>query len=83
MAGIDVDFAMIPFRGEYCDVRPERADLARTLIYSIPDPDLSFLGVHLTPTVDGGLNVGPNAVLGLAREGYPKFSFAGATPPTS
>lgn len=75
MAGIDVDFAMIPFRGEYYDVRPERADLARTLIYPIPDPDLPFLGVHLTPTVDGGLNVGPNAVLGLAREGYPKFSF--------
>lgn len=75
MAGVDVDFAMIPFRGEYYDVRPERSDLARTLIYPIPDPDLPFLGVHLTPTVDGGLNVGPNAVLGLAREGYPKFSF--------
>ncbi|WP_344111419.1 L-2-hydroxyglutarate oxidase [Nocardioides humi] len=75
MAGVDVDFAMIPFRGEYYDVRPERADLARTLIYPIPDPELPFLGVHLTPTVDGGLNVGPNAVLGLAREGYPKFSF--------
>lgn len=75
MGGLDVDFAMIPFRGEYYDVRPERADLARTLIYPIPDPELPFLGVHLTPTVDGGLNVGPNAVLGLAREGYPKFSF--------
>ncbi len=75
MAGIDVDFAMIPFRGEYYDVRPERAGLVRTLIYPIPDPDLPFLGVHLTPTVDGGLNVGPNAVLGLAREGYRKGSF--------
>ncbi len=77
MAGLDVDFAMIPFRGEYYDVRPERAQVTRTLIYPIPDPDLPFLGVHLTPTVDGGLNVGPNAVLGLAREKYPKFSFDG------
>jgi L-2-hydroxyglutarate oxidase len=75
MAGIDVDFAMVPFRGEYYDVRPERADLVDTLVYPIPDPELPFLGVHLTPTVDGGLNVGPNAVLGLSREGYPKFSF--------
>ena len=46
------------------------------LVYPIPDPALPFLGVHLTPTVDGGLTVGPNAVLGLAREGYPKFSFS-------
>jgi L-2-hydroxyglutarate oxidase len=75
LGGLDVDFAMVPFRGEYYDVRPERADLVKTLIYPIPDPELPFLGVHLTPTVDGGLNVGPNAVLGLAREGYPKFSF--------
>ncbi|HEY0888891.1 MAG TPA: L-2-hydroxyglutarate oxidase [Nocardioides sp.] len=75
MAGLDVDFAMVPFRGEYYDVRPTRADLVSTLIYPIPDPELPFLGVHLTPTVDGGLNVGPNAVLGLARERYPKLSF--------
>ncbi len=75
LAGLPVDFAIVPFRGEYYDVVPERADLVRSLIYPIPDPSLPFLGVHLTPTVDGGLNVGPNAVLGLAREGYPKFSF--------
>lgn len=75
MAGLPIDFAMVPFRGEYYDVRPERADLVNSLIYPVPDPDLPFLGVHVTPTVDGGLNVGPNAVLGLAREGYPKFSF--------
>jgi (S)-2-hydroxyglutarate dehydrogenase len=74
MAGLPVDFAIVPFRGEYYDVVPERADLVTSLIYPIPDPALPFLGVHLTPTVDGGLNVGPNAVLGLAREGYPKFS---------
>jgi (S)-2-hydroxyglutarate dehydrogenase len=75
MAGIPVDFAIVPFRGEYYDVVPARADLVSRLIYPIPDPSLPFLGVHLTPTVDGGLNVGPNAVLGFAREGYRKFSF--------
>jgi L-2-hydroxyglutarate oxidase len=74
-AGMAVDFAMVPFRGEYYDVVPERVDLVSTLIYPIPDPSLPFLGVHLTPTVSGGLTVGPNAVLGLAREGYAKFSF--------
>ena len=75
MAGLPVDFAIVPFRGEYYDVVPDRANLVSTLIYPIPDPSLPFLGVHLTPTVGGGLNVGPNAVLGFAREGYPKFSF--------
>lgn len=75
MAGLPVDFAIVPFRGEYYDVVPRRADLVSALIYPIPDPSLPFLGVHLTPTVEGGLNVGPNAVLGFAREGYPKFSF--------
>lgn len=75
MAGLAVDFAIVPFRGEYYDVVPERADLVTSLIYPIPDPALPFLGVHLTPTIGGGLDVGPNAVLGLAREGYPKFSF--------
>jgi L-2-hydroxyglutarate oxidase len=75
MAGLDVDFAMVPFRGEYYDVVAERADLVSTLVYPVPDPALPFLGVHLTPTVDGGLTVGPNAVLGFAREGYRRFSF--------
>lgn len=74
LAGLDLDLAILPFRGEYYDVVAERADLVSHLIYPVPDPTLPFLGVHLTPTVDGGLNVGPNAVLGLAREGYPKFS---------
>ena len=75
LAGLDLDLAIMPFRGEYYDVVPAKADLVSALIYPVPDPDLPFLGVHLTPTVDGGLNVGPNAVLGLAREGYPKLSF--------
>jgi L-2-hydroxyglutarate oxidase len=64
----------MPFRGEYYDVVPAKADRVSHLIYPIPDPDLPFLGVHLTLTVDGGLNVGPNAVLGLAREKYRKYS---------
>ncbi len=75
LAGLDVDFRIVPFRGEYYDVAPARSGLVRHLIYPVPDPDLPFLGVHLTRTVDGGLNVGPNAVLGLAREKYPRFSF--------
>jgi L-2-hydroxyglutarate oxidase LhgO len=50
-------------------------DIVRHLIYPIPDPDLPFLGVHLTRMMDGSVTVGPNAVLGFAREGYPKFSF--------
>ena len=66
MAGLPVDFAIVPFRGEYYDVVPQRADLVSSLIYPIPDPSLPFLGVHLTPTVDGGLNVGPLRI-GLIR----------------
>ena len=73
MAGIDVDFAMVPFRGEHYDVQPERADLVDTLVYPIPDPELPFLGVDLTPTVDGGLNVGPNAVPGALARGLPEL----------
>ena len=75
LAGIDVDFRIVPFRGEYYDVVPAKAGLVTHLIYPVPDPELPFLGVHLTRSIDGGLNVGPNAVLGLAREKYPRFSF--------
>ncbi|MFG1790700.1 L-2-hydroxyglutarate oxidase [Nocardia sp. NPDC049149] len=74
MAGLRTDFRIVPFRGEYYQLPPERAGLVRTLIYPIPDPALPFLGVHLSPTIDGALTVGPNAVLGLAREGYRKGS---------
>ncbi|MEP7159605.1 MAG: L-2-hydroxyglutarate oxidase [Dermatophilaceae bacterium] len=74
MAGLDVDFQMIPFRGEYYRLPPEKNDLVSALIYPVPDPALPFLGVHLTRMMDGGVTVGPNAVLGLAREGYPKLS---------
>ncbi|WP_066469608.1 L-2-hydroxyglutarate oxidase [Skermania piniformis] len=74
LGGIRTDFRILPFRGEYYRLPAERSDLVRALIYPIPDPALPFLGVHLSPTIDGLLTVGPNAVLGLARERYPKGS---------
>ncbi|MFI7663942.1 L-2-hydroxyglutarate oxidase [Nocardia sp. NPDC049526] len=75
LAGLKTDFRIVPFRGEYYQLPPSRSGLVRTLIYPIPDPNLPFLGVHLSPMIDGTLTVGPNAVLGLAREGYRKGSF--------
>lgn len=74
MAGLDVDFQMVPFRGEYFRLPASRNDIVSTLIYPVPDPQLPFLGVHLTLMMDGGVTVGPNAVMGFAREGYPKWS---------
>lgn len=68
--GIDRDFAIIPFRGEYYQLSAARRDWVSHLIYPIPDPAMPFLGVHLTPMIDGRLTVGPNAVLGWKREGY-------------
>ncbi|MDD9348093.1 L-2-hydroxyglutarate oxidase [Mumia sp.] len=70
MAGDDPDPVIIPFRGEYYALRPERRSLVNGLVYPVPDPRYPFLGVHLTPRVDGEVLVGPNAVLALAREGY-------------
>ncbi len=61
---------IVPFRGEYWQLRPERTDLVRGLIYPVPDPALPFLGVHLTRKIDGSVWIGPNAVPALAREGY-------------
>ncbi|MFC8047035.1 L-2-hydroxyglutarate oxidase [Nocardia sp. NPDC057353] len=74
IAGLPTNFRIVPFRGEYYRLPAERADLTSTLIYPIPDPALPFLGVHLSPTIHGELTVGPNAVLGLAREKYRKWS---------
>lgn len=67
-------FQIVPFRGEYYRLPETRNDLIDALIYPVPDPDLPFLGVHLTRTIDGGITVGPNAVLGFSREGYRKGS---------
>jgi L-2-hydroxyglutarate oxidase LhgO len=73
MAGASTDVRIIPFRGEYYFVRPERRHLVRGLIYPVPDPEFPFLGVHFTRTVHGDVEAGPNAVLAFAREGY-RFS---------
>ena len=70
MAGAAPDVRIIPFRGEYYMIRPDRRDLVRGLIYPVPDPDFPFLGVHFTRTVHGEVEAGPNAVLAFAREGY-------------
>lgn len=70
LARLETDFQILPFRGEYYTLPPEKSDLVSHLIYPIPDPDLPFLGVHVSPTIDGRITVGPNAVLGLAREKY-------------
>ncbi|MBM3217799.1 MAG: L-2-hydroxyglutarate oxidase [Candidatus Rokubacteria bacterium] len=70
MAGAAPDVQIVPFRGEYYMVRPERRHLVRTLIYPVPDPEFPFLGVHFTNTVHGEVEAGPNAVLAFAREGY-------------
>jgi (S)-2-hydroxyglutarate dehydrogenase len=70
MAGDDPGVMIVPFRGEYYDLIPERASLVRALIYPVPDPRFPFLGVHFTRRITGRVDAGPNAVLALAREGY-------------
>lgn len=72
MAGLEADFVIVPFRGEYFRLAPRHDDIVRSLIYPVPDPSVPFLGVHLTRMIGGYVTVGPNAVLGLAREGYAK-----------
>ena len=69
-AGDSPEPKVVPFRGEYYLLRPDRRELVNGLVYPVPDPRYPFLGVHLTPRVDGEVMVGPNAVLALAREGY-------------
>jgi L-2-hydroxyglutarate oxidase LhgO len=75
MAGLDSTVAIVPFRGEYWMLSPQRRGLVRHLIYPVPDPALPFLGVHFTRRIDGGIEAGPNAVLALKREGYARVSF--------
>jgi (S)-2-hydroxyglutarate dehydrogenase len=67
---------IVPFRGEYCLIKPERQFLARNLIYPVPDPQFPFLGVHFTRMIGGGVEAGPNAVLAMAREGYTKTNMS-------
>jgi L-2-hydroxyglutarate oxidase LhgO len=70
MAGDEPGVMIVPFRGEYYDLVPERASLVRSLIYPVPDPRFPFLGVHFTRRISGKVDAGPNAVLALKREGY-------------
>jgi L-2-hydroxyglutarate oxidase LhgO len=70
LAGDGPDPVIMPFRGEYYALKPERRNLVNGLVYPVPDPRYPFLGVHVTPRVDGEVLIGPNAVLALAREGY-------------
>ena len=76
MLGIPTDFQIIPFRGEYYQLPPSHNQIVNHLIYPIPDPELPFLGVHLTRMIDGSVTVGPNAVQGWKREGYGKVNFS-------
>lgn len=74
-ASVSLEAKIMPFRGEYYELRPERVDLVRALIYPVPDPSFPFLGVHFTKMIDGSVHAGPNAVLALRREGYGKTDF--------
>lgn len=70
LAGLEPPARIVPFRGEYYELRPSARHLVRGLIYPVPDPAFPFLGVHLTRGIDGSVHAGPNAVLALRREGY-------------
>lgn len=74
LAGLQISHRIVPFRGEYFTLPPEKNDIVQHLIYPIPNPAVPFLGIHLTRMIDGSVTVGPNAVLGFAREGYAKGS---------
>ncbi|MCZ9636664.1 L-2-hydroxyglutarate oxidase [Pseudomonas putida] len=74
LAGVKIDHQIIPFRGEYYRLPASKNQIVNHLIYPIPDPELPFLGVHLTRMIDGSVTVGPNAVLGFGRENYRKFA---------
>ncbi|MBK6505699.1 MAG: L-2-hydroxyglutarate oxidase [Ignavibacteria bacterium] len=71
----DPEFMIIPFRGEYYELKKEKRELIRHLIYPVPDPSFPFLGVHFTRRIDGSIEAGPNAVLAFKREGYKKNDF--------
>lgn len=71
----DLDYRIIPFRGEYYNLKPEAHHLVNNLIYPVPDPNFPFLGVHFTREIDGNIEAGPNAVFAFEREGYEKSQF--------
>ena len=75
LGGVKPEAKIIPFRGEYYELIPEKRHLVKTLIYPVPNPNFPFLGVHFTRMIDGSVHAGPNAVLSLKREGYKKTDF--------
>ena len=75
LCGLRPEVQIVPFRGEYYQLRADRTNLVRNLIYPVPDPRFPFLGVHFTRMIGGGVEAGPNAVLAFARHGYTRSSF--------
>jgi L-2-hydroxyglutarate oxidase len=75
LAGVEPSAKIVPFRGEYYELKPEKRYLVKNPIYPVPNPNFPFLGVHFTPGIDGSVHAGPNAVLSLKREGYRKTDF--------
>jgi L-2-hydroxyglutarate oxidase len=76
LCGVEPGLRIVPFRGEYYELVPERQFLVKNLIYPVPDPQFPFLGVHFTRMIHGGVEAGPNAVLAFKREGYQRSSFS-------
>jgi len=76
LCGVEPGLRIVPFRGEYYELVPERQFLVKNLIYPVPDPQFPFLGVHFTRMIHGGVEAGPNAVLAFKREGYDRSSFS-------
>lgn len=76
LCGVEPGLKIIPFRGEYYKLKPEKEYLVKNLVYPVPDPQFPFLGVHFTRMIQGGIEAGPNAVLAFKREGYAKTSFS-------
>ncbi|NEP00841.1 MAG: L-2-hydroxyglutarate oxidase [Symploca sp. SIO2E9] len=75
LGNVNPQAKIVPFRGEYYELKPEKRYLVKHLIYPVPNPNFPFLGVHFTRMIDGGIHAGPNAVLSLKREGYTKTDF--------
>ncbi|MEM1255650.1 MAG: L-2-hydroxyglutarate oxidase [Cyanobacteria bacterium P01_H01_bin.21] len=75
LAGVNPEAKIVPFRGEYYELTPEKRHLVKGLIYPVPNPNFPFLGVHFTRMIDGSVHAGPNAVLSFKREGYKKTDF--------
>jgi L-2-hydroxyglutarate oxidase len=76
MSGVAPGLKIVPFRGEYYEIKPEKHYLVKNLVYPVPDPQFPFLGVHFTRMIHGGVEAGPNAVLAMKREGYKKYDFS-------